>query len=421
MSQAVKERLSAPGPKRILSLDGGGVMGLITLGYLERIEAILRARQPQERREAFRLCDYFDLIGGTSTGAIIATLLALGMSAEEIKRRYHELCPRVFRGGGLGLIFSKYSARRLNHEIDSAFREVARQAGDADSDFRLESGHLKTGLAIVSKRANTDSVWVQTNVPDRRYWDNATEPWAKTASPFDPNRRYRLKDMVRASAAAPTFLPPVFIRVSAHEQAVFVDGGASPHNNPSKEVFLMAALKGRQPPPDSEESEPPVSPFRLEWDTGADKLLMISIGTGHLENRRRAFSYWWSWSAAQGVSALRSIIHDANQDAVTWMQAISEPTLPWRVDGNLEGMRNLRIVEQPLLSFQRYQADLGRDALRALMGAGWAFWNLSLGGWKRLRTFHSAQKRNLRRLDEVGVKAAERDVDERHLPAAFDI
>ena len=38
------ERLCAPGPKRILSLDGGGIRGALTLGYLERIEGILQKR-----------------------------------------------------------------------------------------------------------------------------------------------------------------------------------------------------------------------------------------------------------------------------------------------------------------------------------------------------------------------------------------
>ena len=72
------ERLTAAGPKRILALDGGGIRGALTLGCLERIEAILRQRH---RRPDLRLCEYFDLIGGTSTGAIIAAALAIGLGA----------------------------------------------------------------------------------------------------------------------------------------------------------------------------------------------------------------------------------------------------------------------------------------------------------------------------------------------------
>ena len=70
------ERLTAEGPKRILALDGGGIRGVLTLGFLERIEQILRDRHNNPN---LRLSDYFDLIGGTSTGSIIASALAIGM------------------------------------------------------------------------------------------------------------------------------------------------------------------------------------------------------------------------------------------------------------------------------------------------------------------------------------------------------
>ena len=83
--------LFGPGPKRILALDGGGVRGIISLAFLERIEALLAARAGREARRGggpaaptFRLGDYFDLIGGTSTGSLIATGLALGFSVGQL-------------------------------------------------------------------------------------------------------------------------------------------------------------------------------------------------------------------------------------------------------------------------------------------------------------------------------------------------
>ena len=70
----LSERLTAQGPKRILALDGGGIRGALTLWYLGEIEQILRDRH---KRPDLVLCDYFDFIGGTSTGAIIAAALAI--------------------------------------------------------------------------------------------------------------------------------------------------------------------------------------------------------------------------------------------------------------------------------------------------------------------------------------------------------
>src|SRR2546421_5925586 len=87
------ERLTSDSPKRILALDGGGIRGVLSLGFLERIERILRDRH---RKPDLRLCDYFDLIGGTSTGAIIAGALAIGMDVAAIKRAYLDLGGKIF-------------------------------------------------------------------------------------------------------------------------------------------------------------------------------------------------------------------------------------------------------------------------------------------------------------------------------------
>src|SRR5438445_11683275 len=72
---------------RVLSLDGGGAKGFYTLGVLKEIEAMCGC--PLYQR--------FDLIFGTSTGAIIAALLALGSSVDEIHALYKEHVPVVMR------------------------------------------------------------------------------------------------------------------------------------------------------------------------------------------------------------------------------------------------------------------------------------------------------------------------------------
>ena len=62
----LERRLLTPGPKRILALDGGGVGAMLTAGLLVSVEAQLARLSG---RAGFRLCDYFDLIGASSTGA----------------------------------------------------------------------------------------------------------------------------------------------------------------------------------------------------------------------------------------------------------------------------------------------------------------------------------------------------------------
>ena len=83
-----KESLSSGNaPFRILSLDGGGAKGFYTLGVLAEIEAMLG--QPLHTR--------FDLIFGTSTGAIIAALLARGESVATVQKLYDEHVPTIMK------------------------------------------------------------------------------------------------------------------------------------------------------------------------------------------------------------------------------------------------------------------------------------------------------------------------------------
>ena len=77
------ERITAPGQKRLLAIDGGGIRGVLALEILARIEEVLGKGRPE-----FRLSQYFDYIAGTSTGAIIAAGLARGMKAAEITAFY---------------------------------------------------------------------------------------------------------------------------------------------------------------------------------------------------------------------------------------------------------------------------------------------------------------------------------------------
>jgi patatin-like phospholipase/acyl hydrolase len=100
VSKSLQKRLSSVGPKRILALDGGGIRGAVTLGFLEGIEQNLAERHDRLKiipKNEFRLHQYFDLIGGTSTGSIIAALLAIGgYSVAEIKEMYVNLGGQIF-------------------------------------------------------------------------------------------------------------------------------------------------------------------------------------------------------------------------------------------------------------------------------------------------------------------------------------
>src|SRR5262245_60143018 len=125
------------GPKRILALDGGGLRGVLTVAFLKRIEDILR-KKAGNNDPNFRLGDYYDLIGGTSTGSIIAAGLARGMSVDEIRKHYFDLGEKVFRP-------SFFSSGIFNQQYDAA-KVVKALKGVFGEKTTLGSGDYRTGL-----------------------------------------------------------------------------------------------------------------------------------------------------------------------------------------------------------------------------------------------------------------------------------
>ena len=199
--------------------------GVITVAFLERMEAVLTAHEER----AVRLGDWFDLVGGTSTGAVIAGAIALGHTTEDLKHFYLRLAPRVFRRPFWRLmgLQAKFDAQALRHEIEQVVGERT-----------LDSEDLVTGLCVVAKRMDTGSPWIIANNPRAPYWETPADRL------FIGNRHYRLANLVRASTAAPAYFDPELLPiVDGAEHGLFVDGGVTPHQNPALILFLMTMLK----------------------------------------------------------------------------------------------------------------------------------------------------------------------------------
>jgi uncharacterized protein len=117
----------APEPRklfRILSLDGGGAKGFYTLGILHEIEAMLGGKP---------LCKSFQVIYGTSTGSIIASLLALGHSVDEIYKLYCDHVPTIM---------SRYGKREKTRALRAAAAAVFKKQNF--SAFKTDIGIVAT-------------------------------------------------------------------------------------------------------------------------------------------------------------------------------------------------------------------------------------------------------------------------------------
>ena len=421
MRRTLKQHLFDPGPKRILSLDGGGVRGLITLGMLQQVEDVLKQRSG--KGDDFRLSDYFDLIGGTSTGALIATLLALGETVEDIKKLYMRMCPRIFKKGSwfTGLK-SKFDSNAFDAIVAEEFKKVLRDSGvNPDKEPSMDTHLLRTGIALVTKRVDSDAVWVLTNNPKNKFWDRNSEPWNDYwAKPehseiqFYPNRDYLLRKVAQASASAPFYFDPIEFKISDNEQGLFFDGGASPNNNPSSELFLMSTLKSFS----EDKTIPRHSPHGFGWQTGADNLYMLSLGTGTWRERVGVKEFNSKVALKKAIHALRGIISDAETANVVLMQALSENEPGYYVNLNLGDMNGLRIVEDPLLSFHRVNVVLDRNWLSQNLGNEFDYSDVILS---KLKQLDLPEKANLNRCFEVGLQTGQKFISDKMFPERFNI
>ena len=366
------DRLTSQTPKRILSLDGGGIRGAITVGILERVEQLLA--EQTGKGDAFRLCDYFDLIIGTSTGSIIAASLAKGMSASEVKDYYLELGGKVFEKRGIfdiGRLSSWFKKDELNAQLKSVF-----------GDMTFGSEELKTGLCVVTKRADTGSTWPVLNHPKGKF--------------FEMNKDLLVRQVIRASTAAPTYFEPkVILDVGGKEPAAFVDGGISMANNPSLLAFLISTLKG----------------FPFRWKLGADELFLLSIGTGSWQDKLQpdqvTDNKLWNWAGEVPTM----LMNDANWQNQLLLQAISRCPAPFDIDMEIGSAAGDLVGDNPLLTYVRYEAELQVKALSKL--------GIQVSSDKLESIREMSDAGNRQQLYKIGQAVASKDVDASHFPTTF--
>jgi hypothetical protein len=234
-------------PKRILALDGGGIRGVFTLQILARIEELFREEQ---KNPDLVLGDVFDLIAGTSTGAIIAAFLSWGLPVSEIEKLYITHSPEMFAKGRW---FWRWKFKFQPEAIARFFRERFTEE-DGITPALLGTKRLRKFLLIVMRNGSTGSPWPVCNNPRAIYNDRAHE---------ECNLDIPLWQLLRASTAAPTYFPPEEIKL-AGKMRLFMDGGITPYNNPALIAVLMATLPR----------------YRICWPAKRELLHVVSVGTG---------------------------------------------------------------------------------------------------------------------------------------------
>ncbi|GFK94765.1 hypothetical protein NNJEOMEG_02612 [Fundidesulfovibrio magnetotacticus] len=222
---------------RILSIDGGGMRGLIPATILATMERL--AGKP--------IGHLVDLVAGTSTGGIIAAAVAAGIPMERVRRLYREQGREIFaRDIGHvidslgGLADEKYPATGLDRCLGALFQD--RKLSDASTELLVTATTL-SGAPMMFKRRKA-----------RR----------------DQAEDFLLTDVCRATSAAPTYFPPAEISDLAQARTHYLADGGLVANNPAM-CAVAEGFKGGEP-----------FPTLVSLGTGADDSSLTIKAARHL-------------------------------------------------------------------------------------------------------------------------------------------
>ena len=243
---------------RILSIDGGGVRGLLVAVLLQQLD---------ERVPGWR--DRADLLAGTSTGGIIALGLAKGLTPTDLRILYYDKSPRIFGDSFLDdirdlgrVVGAEFSNRHLRLEVEAVFGAT-----------RLQD----LGKRVLISAFDLDN---EDPDPNKRTWK---PKFFHNFPGSDTDGALRAADVALYTSAAPTYFPSV---------DGFVDGGVAA-NNPS-----MAALAQSQD-----------KRARIPQRPSLGEISLLSIGTGRSLSRITGKRHDWGY--AQWAKPLLRLMFDA--------------------------------------------------------------------------------------------------------------
>jgi patatin-like phospholipase/acyl hydrolase len=270
---------------RILSIDGGGIRGILPGQILIALEKEI---QEQTNEPSARIADYFDLIAGTSTGGILTCLYLCpdkndptrpGFSAQSAVDLYLERGDEIFdvpfshklKSAG-GLTDEKYPAEHLEEALEDYF-----------GDLRLNQ-LLKTCLITAYDTRRRETHFFTKHDAGKSAKDN-----------------FLVKDVCRATSAAPTYFEAARIKSETKIPYPLIDGGVFA-NNPA----LCAYAEARK-----------LTIENTQTKSTAKNMVILSLGTGKIE-KRYYYNEIKDWGLVEWIKPLIDILMSAGPETVDY-------------------------------------------------------------------------------------------------------
>ena len=272
----------------ILSIDGGGIRGIMPGVVLAHIETRLRKLEGDK----VRLVDYFDILCGSSTGGILSLIYNVPNSAGRPKYTAQQAVDLYMKNGGAifsrsawqrvksvdGVADEKYSAKAIEQALERYFENIALS--------QLLKPCLITSYDIEKRKS---------------VFFNSVSARQTVA------RDYQVRDVARATSAAPTFFETAAIESATGEMAYLIDGGLIA-NNPTMCAYSEArALKFSAILND---------PAKQDYPTAKD-MLILSLGTGE-EKEAYDFDKAKDWGIVGWLRPLIDIMMSGNAETVDY-------------------------------------------------------------------------------------------------------
>jgi patatin-like phospholipase/acyl hydrolase len=301
--KAFKKLIIDPNDRVILSLDGGGMRGILSIQLLKKLEEVA----------GIPCFELFDMVAGTSTGGIIAGLIVKGHTAAEIEDLYDSLIKEVFHKRPIGNRFinpPQYSKKR--------YRELLKDIIGYDLTLEQACRIKDMDLMITSRdlSASEETFFTSFKQEDGSYWGTYKD--------------VLLRAVMESTMSAPTYFYPL---------ERFVDGGVTTHNNPSLGAFIEAVSYST--PRDENNNRRP-SAYKLpnvtvySFGTGATQRFIKPTRT--LNPKGNDIKFWLDW-----------LINETSEDA----SSVQENTF-----------RSLMI--QNSVRYKRFQISLDPPAMKKL-------------------------------------------------------
>jgi len=264
---------------KILSIDGGGIRGILPGIIISRLEEKL---QNLSGNPSVRIADFFDLFAGTSTGGILTLSYLVAdennrplLTAQDAVNLYLEKGDEIFDvslwqkiRSGAGILDEKYDASALEAALKNTFQD------------QMLSDLIKP--CIISSY----DVW------------NAKPHFFKQHKSHNKVHNFKIKEVARATSAAPTYFEAAHVKNEIGTSFTLVDGGTFA-NNPGMVAYSEARTMK--------------FPDKVDYPTAKD-MLIVSIGTGS-KSKSYPFSKVKNWGQIQWVKPVIEIMMSGNSSA----------------------------------------------------------------------------------------------------------